>query len=195
MVLNEITMAANGETTITSYVIPYAVSMDKLFEMYIRAYLKKAGVKSFDSQEDGVRLARYDDKTPVLKGRNGGYANYISGNVKPDIIIQNPVTGKHVIFDVKYKNSANARFSRSDRLQVLAYGLMFGSEDVGIIFPALDGAKNTYYKCNEINSNESRTRFYHQFEISIDRDTSSTMTAKTGGEEISVMDYLNRLLK
>ena len=195
MVLNEIAMAANGETKITSYVIPYAVSMDKLFEMYIRAYLKKAGVKSFDSQEEGLRLSRYDDKTPVLKDRNGAFANYINGNIKPDIIIYNPASGKQVVFDVKYKDSANARFSRSDRLQVLAYGLMFGSDNVGIIFPTSDGTNNIYYKCNEINSNESRTRFYHQLEIAIDRDSSFTMSSKSGGDEIGVLEYLNQFQK
>ena len=40
--------------------------MDKLFEMYVRAYFKRAGVKSYDSNESGIRISRYDDKTAVL---------------------------------------------------------------------------------------------------------------------------------
>lgn len=195
MVLNEITVAAKGGVAVTSYVVPYAISMEKLFEMYIRAYLKRAGIKSFDSPEEGVRLLRYDDKTAVLKERNGIYANYISGNVKPDIVIFNPRTEKYVIFDVKYKDLSNTRFSRSDRMQVLAYGLMFNAENVGIIFPTRDGTNNVYYKCNEINSNESRTRYYHQLEIAIDDSCAFNMFSKDGGEIKSVMDYLLPMLE
>ena len=66
MVLSEITLEATGNTAITSYVVPYAISMDKLFEMYVRAYLKKAGIGSYDSKEPGIKLSQYDDKTCLL---------------------------------------------------------------------------------------------------------------------------------
>ena len=193
MVLNEITIAANGNTTITSYVIPYAISMEKLFEMYVRSYLKKAGVKSFDSQDDSIRLVRYDDKTAVLTERDKIYANYIRGNIKPDIIIYDPKSNKHVIFDVKYKDSSNSRFARSDRMQILAYGLMFGSTDVGIIFPTQDGTNNVYYRQNKINSNECTSRFYHQLEIAIDNCWKFTMDSKSEDEPISVTDYFQKM--
>lgn len=195
MVLNEITMAANGNTTLTSYVIPYAISMEKLFEMYIRSYLKKAGIKSFDSEDEGIHLARYDDKTAVLTERNKAFANYISGNIKPDIIIYDPETNKHVIFDVKYKDLSSSRFSRSDRMQILAYGLMFGSTDVGIIFPTQEGTNNVYYKQNKINSNENITRFYHQLEIAINNNWSFMLESKAGDGDIDLMDYLQEILK
>ena len=194
MVLNEITMAANGNTTLTSYVIPYAISMEKLFEMYIRSYLKKAGVKAFDSEDEGIHLAKYDDKTAVLTERNKSYANYISGNIKPDIIVYNPANQKHIVFDVKYKDSANSRFSRSDRMQVLAYGLMFDSEHIGNIFPTQDGTNNVYYKCNKINSNENKDRFYHQLEIAIDNSWTFVMDSKTGDQSTGLLEYLNSLL-
>ena len=194
MVLNEITIAANGDSAITSYVIPYAVSMEKLFEMHIRSYLKRAGVKSFDSQESGLRLSRYDDKTAVLKERSNTYANYINGNVKPDIVIYNPATSKYIVFDVKYKDSSNSRFSRSDRMQVLAYSLMFDSENIGIIFPTQDGTNNIYYKRNEINTNESRSRFYHQLEIAIDNNSLFSMRSKDTEEVTGVLAYLQQLL-
>lgn len=103
--------------------------------MYIRSYLKMAGVRSFDSNDSGIRLLRYDDKTPVLTEGNKAYAHYISGNVKLDIILLNPENGKYAVFDVKYKDLLNSRFSRSDRIQVLAYGLMFDAENIGNIFP------------------------------------------------------------
>ena len=194
MVLNEITVAASGETTITSYVIPYAISMEKLFEMYIRTYLKQAGVKSFDSPEPGIRLMRYDDKTVVLAERNKSFANYISGNVKPDIIIYNPETEKYAIFDVKYKDPSNNRFSRSDRMQVLAYSLMFNADNVGNIFPTQDGTTNLYYKGNRINSNESRSRFYHQLEIAIGTELAPEMISKDGEKSVCLIDYLQGLL-
>ena len=195
MVLNEITMAANGSTTITSYVIPYAISMEKLFEMYIRSYLKMAGVRSFNSHDSGVQLLPYDDKTPVLTEGNKAYAHYIRGNVKPDIILHNPENGKYAVFDVKYKDSSNSRFSRSDRMQVLAYGLMFDAENIGNIFPTQDGTSNLYYKSNKINSNESKTRQYHQLEIAIDTDWVFTMTSKDGEYSIGLLEYLQDLLK
>lgn len=195
MVLNEITMAANGSTTITSYVIPYAISMEKLFEMHIRFYLKMAGVRSFDSHDLGIQLLPYDDKTPVLTEGNKDYAHYIRGHVKPDIILHNPPNGKYAVFDVKYKDSSNSRFSRSDRMQVLADGLMFDAENIGNIFPTQDGTSNIYYISNKINSNESKIRQYHQLEIAIDTDWVFAMTSKDGKGSIGLLEYLQNLLK
>lgn len=82
MVLNQITLEANGDSAVTSYVVPYAISMDKLFEMYVRAYFKRAGVKSYDSKEEGIKIERYDDKTSVLRERSKSYANYIGWEYK-----------------------------------------------------------------------------------------------------------------
>lgn len=154
-----------------------------------------AGVKSFDSHEPGIQLLRYDDKTIVLTERCKDYANYIGGNVKPDIIIYNPKNNKYAVFDVKYKDSSNARFSRSDRMQVLAYGLMFDADNVGNIFPTQNGTSSLYYKSNRINSIESRTRMYHQLEIAIDRSWIFAMTSKDGGESIHLMKYLQGILE
>lgn len=194
MVLNEITVAASGQTAITSYVIPYAISMEKLFEIYIRSYLKQAGVKSFDSPDPGIRLLRYDNKMSVLTQKERFYAYYISGNVKPDIIIYNPANHKYAVLDVKYKDSSNYRFSRSDRMQVLAYGLMFGAENVGNIFPTQDGTSNLYYEANKINSIEGITRMYHQLEIAIGGDKAFILTAKGEGEPVPLMEYIMKML-
>ena len=102
-------------------------------------------MKSFGSQDSGIRLLRYDEKTAVLAEKNNPYANYINGNIKTDIIIYNPENQKYVVFDVKYIDSSNAKFSRSDRMQILAYGLMFNSDNVGNIFPTRDGTSNLYF--------------------------------------------------
>ena len=194
MVLNEITLEANGSSAVTSYVVPYAISMDKLFEMYVRAYFKRAGVLSYDSQEPGIRISQYDDKTAVLREKNKSYANYIGGNIKPDIIIYDPETGNYVVFDVKYKDSLSSRYARPDRMQILAYGLMLGCDNVGNVFPTQDGTNNVYYKRNEINSNESRTRYYNQLEVAIDSDWKFEITRKDDAMCISVIEYLKKLL-
>lgn len=194
MVLSEITLEANGGSAVTSYVVPYAVSMEKLFEMYVRAYFKRAGVLSHDSGETGIRISQYDDKTAVLREKDRAYANYIGGNIKPDIIIYDPETGNYAVFDVKYKDSLSSGYARPDRMQILAYGLMLGCDNIGNIFLAQDGTDSVYYKRNEINSNESRTRYYNQLEIAIDSDWKFELVRKDDGVKMRVMEYLKGLL-
>lgn len=194
MVLNEITLEANGSSAVTSYVVPYAISMEKLFEMYVRAYFKRAGVLSFTSSKPGIRISQYDDKTTVLREKSKLYANYIGGNIKPDIIIYDSETGNYIVFDVKYKDSMSSRYARPDRMQILAYGLMLGCDNVGNIFPTQDGTNNVYYKRNEINSNETRTRYYNQLEVAIDSDWTFEITQKDDAMKMRVKEYLKRLL-
>ncbi len=195
MVLNEITLEANGTSVITNYVVPYAISMEKLFEFYIRAFFKKAGVKTYDTNETGICILRYDNKTTVLKEKNKLYANYISGNIKPDIIIYDSSTENYVVFDVKYKDASNSRFARNDRMQILAYGLMLGCDNVGNIFPSHDGTNNICFKSNQINSKEKRMRYYNQMEIAIDADWKLDIIQNDNKMTISVIDYLKSLLK
>ena len=78
-------------------------------------------------------------------------------------------------------------------MQILAYGLMLGCNNVGNIFPARDGTNNVYYKRNEINSNESRTRYYNQLEVAIDSDWKFEITRKDDETKIRVMEYLRGL--
>lgn len=194
MILHEITLEAGGDSAATGYVVPWAVSMERLFEIYVRAFLKQAGVRSHDSEEGGIRMLRYDDKTAVLKEKDRAHAGYIRGNIRPDIVICDPDTGAGVVFDVKYKDVMHAGFSRADRLQILAYGLMLGCSHVGNIFPAHSGTDHLYYESNEIESNETRTRFYDQMEVAIDAGWKFEIRQKDGGAKMHVMDYLKRLL-
>ena len=194
MVLSEITLEATGESTITSYVVPYAVSMDKLFEMYVRAYLKKAGIGSYNSKTQGLKLSQYDDKTAVLRERNKEYSKYIAGNIKPDIIIYNGENDNYVVFDVKYKNPLSSRASRPDRLQILAYALMLNCRNVGNIFPTQDGTNNTYYKRNEINSRDETTRYYNQMNVAIDTKWEFTIQEEGGSSMTTILEYYKRLL-
>lgn len=194
MVLSEITLEASGTSTITSYVVPYAVSMDRLFEMYVRAYLKKAGVKSYNSNESGIKLSQYDDKTAVLRERNKEYSKYIAGNIKPDIILYNDENDNCVVFDVKYKNPLNTSSSRADRLQILAYALILNCRNVGNIFPTQDGTSNTYYKRNEINSREETSRYYNQVHIAIDADWQFAIREEGKSSMTTILEYCERLL-
>ena len=147
-----------------------------------------------DYKEKGIRISQYDDKTAVLREKNKNYANYIGGNIKPDIIIYDPETGNYVVFDVKYKDSLNSRYARPDRMQILAYGLMMGCSNVGNIFPTQDGTNNVYYKRNQINSNEARTRYYNQLEVAIDPHWGFEVRRKDDEMKIRIMKYLKRLL-
>lgn len=194
MVLNEITLESNGSSKVTSYVVPYAVSMSKLFEMYVRAYLKKAGVHSYSSDAEGIHIMKYDYKSKVLENSGKDTANYINGIVKPDIILENSANGKMLVLDVKYKNLSNKRNSRNDRLQLLAYGLMYDCEDVGIIFPSLDGEKSAFYDKNKIASAENRNRFYHQLELSISKEWEFQLMGKSNNASINTYQYFEMLL-
>jgi hypothetical protein len=79
-------------------------------------------------------------------------------------------------------------------MQLLAYGLMFDAEHISNIFPTQDGTNNVYYKCNKINSNENKDRFYHQLEIAIDNSWTFAMDSKTGDQPTGLLEYLNGLL-
>lgn len=194
MVLNEITLEANGESALTSYVVPYAVSMSKLFEMYVRAYLKRAGIKSYLSNAEGIHILKYDYKSKVLSQNARVYSNYIGGNVKPVIILFNPQTNKYVVFDVKYKNLLHGKTARADRLQVLAYALLYNCENVGIIFPTLDGTENVYYERNEIENVEQRQRYYNQMEIEIDSNWEYVVRHKETQDTVPLLQYIEELL-
>ena len=193
MVLNEITLGADGKSGFTGYVVPYAVSMDKLFEMYVRAYLKHIGVHSYQEAGTGLRMLPYDYKRKVLTESGKAYANYIGGNVKPDIILQDTDTEQYIVFDVKYKNLKNRGYSRSDRLQVLAYALMYNCENVGIIFPARDGEGNFYYAKNEIQSNEKCPRYYNQLEIAVAPGRPDRVTSVEDASCTQLYGYLEGL--
>jgi 5-methylcytosine-specific restriction endonuclease McrBC regulatory subunit McrC len=195
MVLSEITLEANGQSKYTSYVVPYAVSMSKLFEMYTRAYLKRAGIKSYLSDEPGLHILQYDYKAKVLAQSGKGYSTYIRGNIKPDIILYNSLTDKYLVFDVKYKNLENSRFAREDRLQVLAYALMYNCDSVGIFFPTISSSGNVYYEKNEIMTNENRRRFYNQVELSIDAVESYMIKEKESDNEKTITEYILELME
>lgn len=193
MVLNEISIGATGNSECTSYVVPYAISMSKLFEMYVRAYLKKSGIKSYLSDEPGLHILKYDYKAKVLVNSASNSSNYIGGNIKPDIILFDTATQKYTVFDVKYKRLSDSRYARTDRLQLLAYALMFDCDNIGIIFPTTDGGISSFYERNQIQSQEKRDRYYHQLEFSIDKSWSFDLQSKDKSSQTRLLSYFNAL--
>lgn len=190
MVLNEISLESNGNTKTTSYVVPYSVSMNKLFEMYVRAYLKHIGIKSYDDEAPGIHIEKYDYKTKVLKCSGAETASYINGPIKPDILLYDSASGKKVVFDVKYKNIDSRASARDDRLQLLAYTLMYNCNNVGIIAPGDSGI--VCYKKNEIDSFETKTRFYHQIKMAISEEWIDCFKCQDGSE-IDALNYINSI--
>ena len=173
MILDDISIESNGEVNTTGYIVPYAISMDKLFEVYVRAYLKKNGISSYKGKiEHGIRLEKFDDKTDVFiedeELDNPG--KYISGSIKPDLILTDQDTGEKVVFDVKYKDYTNGGDSRNDRLQLLAYSMMMNANNVGIILPTQ--ADVEIFDARRINSLESRVIKYHQMLLGMMKDDS-----------------------
>ena len=155
MVLDDISVESNGEISTTGYIIPYAISMEKLFEVYVRAYLKKNGIESYRSKSDkGIRLEKFDDKTDVFVEDEGlvNPGKYISGSIKPDLILIDRESNETVVFDVKYKDYTSGD-ARNDRLQLLAYSMM----------------KNA----NNVNTMENRIVKYHQMLLGMKKGDST----------------------
>lgn len=178
MILDDISIEANGKVETTGYIIPYAISMEKLFEVYVRAYLKKNGVASYKGkQEHGIRLEKFDNKTEVFAEEdllNPG--KYISGAIKPDIILTDQDTGETVVIDVKYKDYTSN--SRDDRLQLLAYSMIFNANNIGIILPAQSEEK--IFDARRINSLEKRVVRYHQMLLGMENDNPMVATYLKG---------------
>ncbi|MGE6753642.1 5-methylcytosine restriction system specificity protein McrC [Rossellomorea sp. NPDC071047] len=188
MILDEISIHTNGRVTTTNYIIPYAISMEKLFEFYIRAYLKNNGIASYILKDHNrIFLHKYDDKKSIFTNTKTGMANYIGGSVKPDIILENPNTKEVIIFDVKYKDYKNRRFAREDRLQLLTYALMYNCPHVGLIFPLVKEGEDVKFIPQEIQSKQDRTIHYHQCLLDIERAIKD--------DDIEIVDYIQQLFR
>ena len=127
----------NQPITIT----PFAFDVAGLFEFIARKRIREI----INPEQDGEVLDDLEvlegwevldgnkNHYPVLKG--GSEEEYhIFGDVRPDIIIRNKNTDKHIIIDAKYKSPD--KNDRDDRLQILAYAYLYDSHIVGHIFPA-----------------------------------------------------------
>ena len=191
MVLSEVTLESNGTSRSTSYIIPYSVSMEKLFEMYVRMHLKRIGIASYSDEQAELFLEKYDYKTQTLINAGVPNATYINGPLKPDIIIRNRVTNKTAVFDVKYKDYSNCRYIRNDRLQMLSYCLMYDCENIGNIFPAKADDVSAFYDMNPLNSLDNRQRNYHQLELRIEGASDGMLLSKSdNSRQVTLLSYI-----
>lgn len=187
MVINEVSIDINGHAKNTNIIMPYAVSMEKLFEIYIRAYLKNNGFSSYKNSDSiKLQLGKYDDKKSIFENSKRGMANYIGGVIKPDIIIRNPKNNEIIIFDVKYKDYRKKRYAREDRLQLLAYALMYNCSHVGLIFPQNFDEEIDIFEPQKIQSLEKREIKYHQLAIKFNEHNLKN--------EQSISEYIKSLL-
>ena len=174
MILDDISIESNGSVNTTGFVIPYAISMEKLYEVYVRAYLKKNGVHSYKEQFDhGIRIEKFDNKTDVFVEdkslENPG--KHISGPIKPDIVLTKIDTEETLVFDVKYKK--NTTTNASDRLQLLAYSMMLNADNVGIILPPInDSDVDMIFDPRRVNSLETRLIKYHEMLLGMNKNSS-----------------------
>lgn len=135
--------------------------------MYVHILRKVASYKN--KSKTGIRLEKFDDKRDIFiedeELQNPG--RYISGSIKPDLILTDQESGETVVFDVKYKDYTNGN-SRNDRLQLLAYSMMLNANNVGIILPAQTDVE--IFDARRINSMENRDIKYHQVLLGMMKD-------------------------
>ena len=156
-------------------------SMYELFECYIHAKFCELS-KNYDC----VTVEKYVPEKNDLKG-NEGYKEvaknnknnnepledaYISGPIVPDIVLK--YNDKYFIYDVKCKDSRGSGNSRDDRLQLLAYQVMYGAAEIGHIFPAQRDDAISAQKEYDIISKNAKVNLvsekqvdYYQYDVNI----------------------------
>lgn len=174
MILEDISIDFSGECTL-NYILPHAINMQKIFEFYVRARLKKYLQKNLIPAGMPIDLVDYQDKFEIIEGERE--KAYISGVVIPDIIIRiknGDGTTKYRVYDVKYKDGNKRHGNREDRLQLLAYGLIYNCDQVGHIFPC--NGESTKNEMSDIAFYDNKkTIKYHSFFLSSDETSEANL--------------------
>ena len=171
LILNESSVNA-GEGT-GARIIPYAINSHMLYECYVRACIKNI-IKEIKDDDYTIEMMRYvRDKENIPNDDNYGAQDiikgnkkcYISGKVVPDIVIKyTPVKQEgetfYRVFDVKYKDSSKRYKGRDDRLQLLAYNLIYYpiKKYTGFIMPESSGLEYGKIINTNMNLNNSVSR-------------------------------------
>lgn len=101
---------------------------EELFEEYARAVFEK-----FLFDLDGYTCKKEKGKNPIMEDDSWYIQKNKSELIIPDIVVRHK--NQCVVFDAKYKNGRKKHNIREDRLQLLAYALMYNCKTVGHIFP------------------------------------------------------------
>lgn len=120
------------QNTKTTFVVPFLINMELVFEFFIRSLIKKC------LQHTDFILIPYARKYFLEKGIDNidqvVRGIHLMPYCIPDIIIMNKKTNRaEFVLDAKYK--PHDRVSRQDSLQLLAYILLTGARKCGFIFP------------------------------------------------------------
>lgn len=125
--------AETGQTITQSiYTIPYMINMERLFEFYARAMLKKALADS------DYYIDRYSKRIFLQQGvstvEEAEPRIHLIPYCIPDILICERTSHKPVfVIDAKYKS--HSRSARNDTHQLLSYALLTSVDRCGFIFP------------------------------------------------------------
>lgn len=151
------------DSQMTHKIIPYAINMERLFELYVRTVIRK-------QLNTGYYLGKYNESYPLLEDSLPN--THLIRNCIPDIVIKelaNTNAEKTIsVYDVKYKD-ANIS-NREDSHQLLAYAFLLGADKCGFILP-------TQIEENECSSDiaqksrpESSVKYYEYY---VDIDSSN----------------------
>ncbi len=126
--------------------------MAVLFELYAREYVKEH-LQDFSNDSNYKMLGYVSDKANIDVEGIGAKricvnldegldekSFYFHGNAVPDIVLKKEDSEEYIILDAKYKDPED-REDRDDRLQILAYAVLYDAKQIGHIFPA---DKNQY---------------------------------------------------
>lgn len=145
-------------------IVPYAINSHILFECYARACLKEK-IAEISNDNIEIKMLKYvRDKEHISEEAIYGARRvirgqadecYIQGMVVPDIVIEYTVHSEskekkyYRVYDVKYKDASCKGKGREDRLQLLAYNLLYnGNNNTGFIFPYAEKRVNGYTDLN-----------------------------------------------
>lgn len=136
-VIKNLSITFNGELKLIK-TIPFWINMNKLFEFYVRTKIRQT-LKEIGSKEGKLKnyvpfKIKYDKHIPdnffVFKDKLKVIS--ISRYLIPDILIE--YNNKNYVLDVKYKNVESGN-DRELTHQILAYGKLFNTQGLGLIFP------------------------------------------------------------
>lgn len=197
-------------------VIPYAINMPLLFECYVRTILKEQ-IKNINEKNKNyyIEMKKFvPDKRRSYDESYGCRMStkkdcYIKGNLVPDIVLEYYEDDKiktkgYRVYDVKYKWSDNKNNARDDRLQFLAYCLIYGiigeikEKDNtsyyfgygGLIFPKQNGKESNKAEININNQNQSEEAWYHQFFIDTNPENIDTNPKKGDSKKYDTWKWL-----
>lgn len=197
-------------------VIPYAINMPLLFECYVRTILKEQ-IKNINEKNKNyyIEMKKFvPDKRRSYDESYGCRMStkkdcYIKGNLVPDIVLEYYEDDKiktkgYRVYDVKYKWSDNKNNARDDRLQFLAYCLIYGiigeikEKDNtsyyfgygGLIFPKQNGKESNKAEININNQNQSEGAWYHQFFIDTNPENIDTNPKKGDSKKYDTWKWL-----